>query len=385
MLLIFCLEQRKNRLARSYLTQLEDAAAEGEPSEDDEGLITGSYNVVPTGAAAALTAKLEKERMKAVGVYFESISGTYKDYQPPADSIKRYNGHQSSLTCVCISPDDRYAYSGSKDNSVMQTDLVTGRYTALRPRWTRSTSDDKQSHEGEVLAVACSSDGKILAVAGRDKMVRLIDLKTMKEVKSMGGHRDAVTCLAFRRDSSMLMSGSLDRAVKHWDIKEQSYVETLYGHQMPIFDIDMIHRERCITASEDRTLRLWKIVEDSHLKYLGDESSLERVKLLTEETFVSGSQSGTLALWSATKKKPTARVKVAHGYEGDDKESSTSSTGAGGASSSSRGAPRWITALATIRMSDVVASGSFDGYVRLWRASGDGKQLERLTEFEVVS
>jgi ribosomal RNA-processing protein 9 len=124
--------------------------------------------------------------------------------------------------------------------------------TYLRQKWRRSTHGDHQASEGEILAVAVSTDGKYVASGGRDSLVRIFDVRTNSEIKSLPGHRDAVTSLAFRRDSPSLFSGSLDRfltlisyhshialvplrrCIKHWDMNEMGYLETLFGHQVSL-------------------------------------------------------------------------------------------------------------------------------------------------------
>jgi hypothetical protein len=67
--------------------------------------------------------------------------------------------------------------------------------------------------------------------------------------------------------------------------------------------------------------------------------------------FCSGQQDGSLSLWSANKRKALCSVAAAHGG-------------------------RWIGALAHLKHSDLLASGSHDGFVRLWRFSADLSHLE---------
>lgn len=50
--------------------------------------------------------------------------------------------------------------------------------------------------------------------------------------------------------------------------------DTLYGHQSPILAIDALSKERCITSGADRTVRLWKIVEDSQLLFQGHQANI---------------------------------------------------------------------------------------------------------------
>ena len=86
-------------------------------------------------------------------------------------------------------------------------------------------------------------------------------------------------------------------------------METLFGHQDKISGIDCGARERCITVGgRDASARVWKIVEESQLVYNGPQSSLDCVKLLNEEHWVTAGEDGHLAVWGINKKKPLAVV-----------------------------------------------------------------------------
>jgi ribosomal RNA-processing protein 9 len=55
------------------------------------------------------------------------------------------------------------------------------------------------------------------------------------------------------------------------------YVETLFGHQDIIVGIDALRSENAVTAgSRDKTLRFWKIVEESQLVFRGGGKSAFR-------------------------------------------------------------------------------------------------------------
>jgi len=90
---------------------------------------------------------------------------------------------------------------------------------------------------------------------------------------------------------------------------------------------------------------------------------------------VRSTASGALALWHAGRKKPLATARVAHGRGAALQDASTA-RGAGGddgdeaAEHNPTEVSRWIASVATLPGSDVVASGSCDGMVRLWEARG---------------
>ena len=45
--------------------------------------------------------------------------------QPSQDAIRVLKGHQLPVTCVCVSPDDKVVFSGSKDCSIIKCKILT--------------------------------------------------------------------------------------------------------------------------------------------------------------------------------------------------------------------------------------------------------------------
>jgi ribosomal RNA-processing protein 9 len=251
------------------------------------------------------------------------------------------------VTSVSLSSDASFVISGSKDNSVIRWDSETGEKTYLLPRWTKESAVE-HSRAAEILATAISTDMKYCATGGRDKLIRIFDLRSNVEVKAFEGHRDAVTSLAFRHGSYSLYSSSFDRCVKHWDLQEMGYLETLFGHQEGVLSVDCWRKDRPVTSSADRTIRSWNVSNDTHLVFRGHHSGIDTVQILTDDMMVSGGPDGSIRLWKETQKKSIAIVSDAHGHE------------------ASSVTARWICSLCAVKMSDLVLSGSNDGYLRFW-------------------
>lgn len=255
-----------------------------------------------------------------------------------------------------------------------------------------------QHHTAPILCVAASDTGKFVATGGADKRLIIWSADKLEPLRVFTQHRDAVTSLAFRRGTNQLYSSSVDRTVKIWD--ELAYVETLFGHQEEVLDVASLSLERCISVgARDRTARLWKVVEQTQLVFRGGgssekrrprnkdgeiaglrsygEGSIDRVALVDEESFVTGSDNGSISLWTLHKKKPIFTIPLAHGLDPPMKPEEASAEAEPDAKVPER-QPRWITALATVPYSDVVLSGSWDGQVKVWRVSQDKKRLESM-------
>jgi WD40 repeat protein len=74
---------------------------------------------------------------------------------------------------------------------------------------------------GEVRSVAFSPDGKLLAAGNRYHTVRVWDVATKKEIKTLTGHMSDVWSIAFSPDGKTLAAADTDwkkaSKVKLWD------------------------------------------------------------------------------------------------------------------------------------------------------------------------
>ncbi|KAJ2903995.1 WD repeat domain-containing protein [Zalerion maritima] len=254
-----------------------------------------------------------------------------------------------------------------------------------------------KGHTKDILTVAVSSDGKYVVTGGADHKIIVYESETLKPVRVFQQHRSGVTGLAFRRGTNQMYSCSRDRVVKVWSLDELAFVSSLFGHEEAVVDIAALGQERCVTVgSRDRTARYWKVVDEKQLVFRGgakdrkpvpgglvdprsqaQEGSIDRVAMLDDELFVTGGDSGTLTLWSIQKKNPLFVIPRSHGVE---KKLDVGQVSAERNPDLERAVPapqpRWITALKAVPFSDLVISGSWDGFVRVWRLSEDKRRLE---------
>jgi WD40 repeat protein len=75
-----------------------------------------------------------------------------------------------------------------------------------------------KGHQGMVIGLAFSHDGKLLATAGEDRTIRLWDPATGKAIAVLKGHRGAVNAVVFTPDNKTIVSGSDDTSILLWDV-----------------------------------------------------------------------------------------------------------------------------------------------------------------------
>lgn len=342
----------------------------------------------------------------------------------------QFRSDTDTTTSIAVCPP--YVYTVSKDITLVKWELPP---PSPKPKFSRTQTHPKRApppkarrpkkllsirgnrkkasdssynrHTGPILTVAASSSGKFVATGGADKRLIVWSAADLTPLRIFTQHRDAVTSLAFRRGTNQLYSASRDRTIKTWSLDELAYVETLFGHQDEVVDVAALAREQCISVgARDRTARLWKVVEETQLVFRGGgggggsekrkqqsrdnvkegepslqsylEGSIDRVALIDEETFVTGSDNGALSLWTMHKKKPVFIVRAAHGLDPPLKPEEAFAEAKPDQKVPGEPQPRWITALATIPYSDLILSGSWDGEVRVWRVSEDKRKIESL-------
>lgn len=72
-------------------------------------------------------------------------------------------------------------------------------------------------HPPVVTAMAIDPRGEVLAVAGDDASIRILDAGDLREYDRLVAHRDLVRTLTFRCDSKILASGGNDGSLILWD------------------------------------------------------------------------------------------------------------------------------------------------------------------------
>jgi len=312
--------------------------------------------------------RLKEEVLEQQGKLYKWIAEEITGYDK--DNIKVLRGHKLPVTCHVISPDNRFIFSASKDCSIIKWCVETCKKVKVIHGGRKGTEDRHIGHTAHVLSLAVCTDGKFLVSGCQNGVIHIWDPETMELLKTFKQHKGAITGLTFQRGTHQLFSASADKSVKTWNLDEMAFVETLYGHTDAISGIDGHYKERAITAGgRDCSVRVWKILEESQLVFSragNTGGAIDCVRSINDNSFITGGDDGMVHLWSIMKKHPLNTRSFAHGHNPENKE------------------PHWITAVATLVNTDISASGSMNGKIRLYRCSRDFKTLELLFDIPDV-
>jgi tricorn protease-like protein len=121
-------------------------------------------------------------------------------------------------------------------------------------------------HNGGVCGVSYSPDGKVIATAGGDAVVRLLDVATGKELRQFTGHKGFLRTAQFSPDGKRIASGGDDREIILWDPATGKELRRLAGHanglRRAIFTPD---GKKLVTGGFDEHVRVWDVATGKEL------------------------------------------------------------------------------------------------------------------------
>jgi WD40 repeat protein/uncharacterized caspase-like protein len=124
-------------------------------------------------------------------------------------------------------------------------------------------------HAAQVLSLAFTSDGKLLASGSVDKTINLWDPATGNQLRALKGHTGTVGAVAFSPDDKLLASGSADNTIKLWDVASGREKQTLLGHTLYVSSVAFSPDGKMLaSASGDQKVKLWDLVTGRELRSL---------------------------------------------------------------------------------------------------------------------
>ncbi len=239
-------------------------------------------------------------------------------YNPNPTLLKTFSGHEDRVTGVSITPDGRYALSGSYDKTLRLWDIEKGECVKIF-----------SGHEDKVTSVSITPDGKYALSGSNDKTLRLWDMEKGECVKTFSGHEYKVTSVSITSDGRYALSGSLDKTLRLWDMEKGECVKTFSGHEYYVTSVSITPDGKYALSGSsdinpdgwswpsgrDNTLRIWDIEKGECVNtFSGHEDRVTGVCITPDGKYaLSGSDDNTIRLWDIEKDEC---VKIFSGHEG---------------------------------------------------------------------
>ncbi|XP_066489226.1 kinesin-like protein KIF21A isoform X3 [Tiliqua scincoides] len=185
-------------------------------------------------------------------------------------STGKLTGHLGPVMCLTvdrISNGQDLIITGSKDHYIKMFDVTEGALGTVSP-----THNFEPPHYDGIEALTILGDN--LFSGSRDNGIKKWDLAQKDLIQQVpNAHKDWVCALGCVPGSPVLLSGCRGGILKLWNADTFAPISELKGHDSPINAI-CTNASQIFTASDDRTVRIWKAPSslDGQLSDPGDAS-----------------------------------------------------------------------------------------------------------------
>ena len=206
------------------------------------------------------------------------------------------------VNALRFSPDGKTLATGSGEPSrsgdIVFFDVASGKVTQ---RW-------KEKHSDTVLCLDFSPDGKKLASGAADKIARVCDVATGKQLNIFEGHTHHVTGIAFRSDGRVVATAGADGVVSSWDMIIGERKKKIEGWTKEVTSLQFIGAtNQIVTSAGDNKVRI--VTDDG-----GEVRSIANLpdymqaaaSLPNGSAVIAGGEDSLLRLWDAAGKELVA-------------------------------------------------------------------------------
>jgi WD40 repeat protein len=130
----------------------------------------------------------------------------------------------------------------------------------------------------------------------------VVRLSERKFVDTLAGHQGVVLCIKFSRDGRRVLTTCEDGKVRVYSVGEWKLLHTLSGHRGPVHWAEFSANGQWIaSAGEDHTLRIWSAEDGNPLQTLSEsQSPLLTVAFSPNDEFIAASAEQSVLVWKRT-------------------------------------------------------------------------------------
>jgi len=173
----------------------------------------------------------------------------------PQHRAYRLRGHTGAVAAIDVAPDESLFASGSMDHSVrLWQPSVRGAFKSFK------------AHAGGVTSITFSQDSKLLLTGSTDKMIKLWDMTKLQAnrpgfVWCVHGHRNWVRSAHLSSGNYRACSAGDDKLVKVWDVPTSKNLAIFDDHTKSVrsAQFDALSGVCVASGGEDGTINLWDV------------------------------------------------------------------------------------------------------------------------------
>ncbi|KAK5111725.1 hypothetical protein LTR85_011770 [Meristemomyces frigidus] len=340
----------------------DERATEGSGAQSSASAAGGKRSAPDTGLASPGSAKRQCTQSikddehigNAEGSYFTPQKRPWKDvykdrfkvgtaWKYGRCSTKVFRGHSNGVMCLQF------------DENV----LITGSYDCTVKVWDIHTGQEIRTLTGHTSGIRCLQfDDTKLMTGSLDNTLRLWNWRTGQCLRTFNAHSAGILTLHF--SGRYVASGSMDKTIRVWD-SESKQTFLLRGHQDWVNCVKVDHASRTLfSASDDLTVRLWDLDSRECIKiFEGHVGQVQQVlpmpaEFELDEESMTGPSGGEKDDDASSVSSVTQSQQLVHEYKRDSPMPPSSAQPFWPDDSSRPAPPRYML------------TGALDSTIRLW-------------------
>lgn len=213
---------------------------------------------------------------------------------PSSIGLHVLQGHCEQITSMSLTPDRQFVLTGSADKTARLWDLRDPSKISTHVVW--DVRDFRSAcihvligHKSTISSVALTPDARWALTGSWDTTAMLWDLRDTNNICSyiLQGHTGLITSVALSPDGRWALTESKDTTMRIWDLRDTNTICSLIleGQSGGITSISVsLDATRVLMISSDPTALLWNLHQldtlafQDVLKIIGDEESKRRLQ-----------------------------------------------------------------------------------------------------------
>lgn len=200
--------------------------------------------------------------------------------------VSRWKAHENNVRCVKYHPNNQQLATAADDGTIRLWQLPPSEVRESKP------------HNAAIRELALSHDGRFLATASEDKSVKLFQTSDGKEIKSLGGFENNVTCVDVARNNSQIAAGGDDQKVRIFNTNGQAG-PVIEGHGSPIRAVAFHpNSQEVASGGTNKQIKLWKVGDGSEIRTLeGHDGEIVALEYLPNGSLLVSAADRTVRFW----------------------------------------------------------------------------------------
>lgn len=265
--------------------------------------------------------------------------------------VKTLNGHEHTVSSLEFTPDGSFIVSASRDKTIKLWEISSGH-----------CKKTLSGHTDWVRSISLNTSGNLLASSSDDETIIIWSLEASNQLYSLTGHENKIESVIFVKNQIALQNifnsdylesfnktlsgndpGNNETTFDSVDSKNDALIDLNKKIMKGIINKDQkIHKEYVVSASRDKTIKIWDVFGSSCIYTIAGHDNWVRAIIIhpNGKYMVSSSDDKSIRVWELKSGRCVRKILDAH--------------------------DRFVVSLAINHKYPLMASGSYDQTIKMW-------------------